>query len=83
MWLAAPARAEAYIGETPCYDALLGAEMWMENHITLDDELPPEPVREAAALLAAVIHVNPQAASDEAHVPNMIRLMVLPWTRGR
>lgn len=39
----------------------------------------PSPIIEACALLASVFVADPDAARNEARVPNMVRLMILPW----
>ena len=56
------------------------ASNWVRNRTELNGHVPPA-VREATALLAAVFAVNPRALDDESEVPNMVRCMLIPWSR--
>jgi hypothetical protein len=44
-------------------------------------EHPPAAIREAVALLAAIFICDPLAMRDESRVPNMVRLMLVPYSK--
>ena len=58
-------------------EALVAADIWIGQRVQLNGSVPPC-VSEAASLLAAVIVHHPEARFDEAAVPNMVRLMLMP-----
>lgn len=57
------------------------AERWVSErvHGLWPENFPPLAVREATALLAAIFLCDPEAVVDESRVPNMVRLMLLPY----
>jgi hypothetical protein len=65
----------------PLMTDIRAAEDWVHDHVKADwpAAFPPPAVKEAAALLAAVFTCDPAAVKDESRVPNMVRLMLLPY----
>ena len=77
--IAAPRDVAEYVGYgVERGPELLAADMWVRRHVRLESPLPPA-LREAAALLAAVYLADEAAMTDESRVPNMVRLMLVPW----
>jgi hypothetical protein len=82
--LASLSDVNSYLVTTQAYPLasdLLKAERWVAErvHGLWPQDFPPLAVREAAALLAAIFVCDPLAAEDESRVPNMVRLMILPY----
>lgn len=57
---------------------LHAADMWVRQRVQLNGHVPPA-VREATALLAAVYMDDEDAMTDESRIPNMVRVMLIPW----
>jgi len=66
------------------FQPLRDADAWVRSRIDRDkvsfSDCPPA-VTAATALLAAVFHVDPDSLGDEARIPNMVRVMLVPWAR--
>lgn len=56
-------------------EALGAADRWIDQRVRLNGSVPPY-ISEAASLLAAVIAHHPEAETDEAAIPNAVRLML-------
>lgn len=80
--LASPRDVAEYVGadvaEARRRPELLAADMWVRRHARVDGTADPA-VRCAAALLAAVYIADEAAMMDDSRVPNMVRLMLVPW----
>lgn len=63
------------------FQPLIDADAWVRDRVKDSEAFSscPPAVRAATALLAAVYHDDPVAAVDESRVPNMVRLMLLPY----
>jgi hypothetical protein len=88
MTLATVADVNAYVPlETSAvgayFTSLSVANHWVGErvHGVWPAEHPPAAVREAVALLAAVFICDPLAMRDESRVPNMVRLMLVPYSK--
>ena len=70
----------AYVGDDVRLPSpeLHAADMWVRRRVVVNGYVPLA-VREATALLAAVYMCDEAAMTDESRVPNMIRLMLIPW----
>lgn len=79
--LATPADVRRYVDadDRELSLVLRRAEEWVEERVVLNGHVPPA-VCEATALLAAVYRSDPLAMYSEADVPNMVRVMIIPWT---
>lgn len=55
------------------------ARRWVEERVELEPLVQPTAVVSAIGLLAAVFSADPAAEHDESRVPNMVRLMLIPW----
>jgi hypothetical protein len=76
---ASPEDLARYVRSEDPRGVLHHAEDWIRERVVLNGVVPAA-VTEATALLAAVYEVNPVAYVNEAEVPNMVRLMILPWS---
>ena len=81
MYLAHPNDVRRYV-DLPNGDlsSLQSASDWVESRVALNGRIP-DAVREATALLAAVYHCDPDSRTDDSRVPNMVRVMLVPWSR--
>ena len=84
--LATPQEALHYltVPEPPPHDSLLEplreADSWVRGRVEFDAYAPvPKAVSAATALLAALFAVEPEARGDDASIPKMVWLMILPW----